>query len=148
MRRYLRHLGPSTPADFAAWAGIAPSHAKALLRTVELVDVGKAFLLAEDVSAFESPPQARDVRLLGPGDPLLTARDKERLIPDKDLRKKIWRPVGSLGVVLSDGVPAGTWRARKQARRLTLETEWFSGPVDVREEAERLAALRGAVYEA
>lgn len=148
VRRYLRHLGPSTPADFAAWAGIAPSHAKTLLRTVELADVGKAYLLAEDVPAFENPPQPRGVRLLGPGDPLLVARDKERLIPDKELRKKIWRPVGSLGVVLSDGVPAGTWRARKQGRRLTVETEWFKDPVDVREEAERLAALRDAVYEA
>lgn len=147
-RRYLRHLGPSTPADFAAWAGIAPSHAKALLKTVELVQVGKAFLLAEDLAAFESPPQPSGVRLLGPGDPLLTARDKEHLIPDKELRKKIWRPVGSLGVVLSDGVPAGTWRARKQGRKLAIETEWFGEPVDIGPEAERLAALRGAVYEA
>ena len=88
------------------------------------------------------------MRLLGPGDPLLVARDKEHLIPDKELRKKIWRPVGSPGVVLSDGIPAGTWRARKQGRKLTLETEWFGRPVDVREEAERLAELRGAVYDA
>jgi hypothetical protein len=148
VRRYLHHLGPSTAADFAAWAGIAPSHAKALLETVELAQVGKAFLLAEDLPAYESPPQARGVRLLGPGDPLLTARDKEHLIPDKELRKKVWRPVGSPGVVLHDGVPAGTWRARKQGRKLGIETEWFGEPVDIREEAERLATLRDAVYEA
>ena len=148
VRRYLHHLGPSTAADFAAWAGIAPSHAKALLKTAELVEVGKAFLLAEDLAAFENPPAPRGVRLLGPGDPLLTARDKQHLIADKELRKKIWRPVGSPGVVLSDGVPAGTWRARKQGRRLTIETEWFGHPVDIRPEAERLAELRGAVYEA
>ena len=150
VRRYLHHLGPSTAADFAAWAGIAPSHAKALLAAVEdeLVEIDKAFLLAEDLPAYERPAKARGTRLLGPGDPLLVARDRERLIPDKELRKKIWRPVGSLGVVLDDGVPAGTWRARKQGRRLTIETEWFGDPVDIRDEAERLATLRGAVYEA
>jgi hypothetical protein len=146
VRRYLRHLGPSTHTDLAAWAGISPSHAKALFETVEdeLVEVGKAYLLAADMDAFERPPQARGVRLLGPGDPLLGARDKERLIPDASLRKRIWRAVGSPGVVLGDGRPAGIWRARKQGRRLRIETEWFGEPVDVREEAERLAALRGA----
>lgn len=148
VRRYLHHLGPSTPADFAAWAGIAPHHAKALLETVELARIGRAYLLAEDVPAFERPPQPRGVRLLGPGDPLLTARDKEHLIPDRDLRKQIWRPVGSPGVVLHDGVPAGTWRARKQGRKLSFEAEWFGDEVDIREEAERLAVLRGAVYDA
>jgi hypothetical protein len=150
VRRYLRHLGPSTHSDFAGWAGIAPAHAKALFGAVEdeLVRVGKAFLLAEDLPTLESPPPARGVRLLGPGDPLLVARDKERLITDKELRKRIWRPVGSLGIVLADGVPAGTWRARKQGRKLTLETVWFGEPVDVRSEAERLAALRGVVYDA
>jgi hypothetical protein len=147
-RRYLHHLGPSTPADFAAWAGIAPSHAKALLESVELAQVGKAFLLAEDLGGFESPPPPRGVRLLGPGDPLLTARDKEHLIADKELRKKVWRPVGSPGVVLTDGVVAGTWRGRKQGKRLTVETEWFGEPVEISAEAERLAELRGAVYEA
>jgi Winged helix DNA-binding domain len=149
VRRYLRHLGPATHRDLAAWAGISPQHAKALMKTVddELVEVDKAYLLAEDLPALERPPKARGVRLLGPGDPLLVARDRERLIADKELRKKIWRPVGSLGVVLGDGVPAGTWRACKQGRRLAIETEWFGDPVDIREEGERLAALRGAVYD-
>ena len=111
VRRYLHHLGPATPADFAAWAGLAPHHAKALLETLELVQVGKPFLLAEDQAMFERPPQPRGVRLLGRGDPLLTARDKEHLIADKALRKKVWRPVA------------------------------------IRAEAERIAVLRGAVYD-
>jgi Winged helix DNA-binding domain len=151
VRRYLRHLGPSNHSDLAAWAGIAPSHAKALFRAVddELVEVDKAFLLAEDAARFDSPPPAPGVRLLGPGDPLLGARDKERLIPDKALRKQVWRMIGSPGLVLSDGVPAGTWRARKQGKRLRIEAEWFGKEVDIREEAERLAALRGAeLYDA
>ena len=151
VRRYLRHLGPSNHKDLAAWAGIAPSHAKALIATVadELVEVDGGLLHADDVAELERPPAARGVRLLGPGDPLLGARDKERLIPDKDLRKRIWRPIGSPGVVLADGRPAGLWRARKQGRRLTVETEWFGDAVDVREEAERIASLRGAeLYDA
>lgn len=149
-RRYLHHLGPSTHGDLAAWAGIAPSHAKALLRAVddELVQVGKAFLLAADSALFEHPPPPRGVRLLGPGDPLLNARDREVLAPDKAVRQRIWRPVGSPGVVLHDGRLAGLWRARKQGGKLRVETEWLGEPVDIRPEAERLAALRGAVYDA
>ncbi len=148
-RRYLHHLGPSTHTDLAAWAGIAPSHAKALMRAIEdeLVSVGKALLLAADEAIFESPPTPRGTRLLGAGDPLLNARDRAVLVPDEALRKRIWRPVGSPGVVLHDGRPAGLWRARKQGRRLTVETEWLGDPVDVGPEMERLAALRGAVYE-
>lgn len=149
-RRYLHHLGPSTHGDLAAWAGIAPSHAKALLRAVdgELVQVGKAFLLAADLAMFEDPPPPRGVRLLGAGDPLLNARDREVLAPDKAVRRRIWRPVGSPGVVLHDGRLAGLWRARKHGRELRVETEWLGERVDIRPEAERLAALRGAVYDA
>ena len=130
--------------------GIAPSHAKALIKAVddELVQVGKAYLLADDVKTFESPPPARGTRLLGPGDPLLNARDRAVLAPDEAIRKRIWRPVGSPGVVLHDGRAAGLWRSRKQGRKLTFEAEWFGEPVDIGDEAQRLAALRGAVYEA
>ena len=148
VRRYLHHLGPSTHTDLAAWAGIAPSHAKALLRSVEdeLVQVGKAFLLAADLALFESPPPPRGTRLLGPGDPLLTARDRAVLAPDEAIRKRIWRPVGSPGVVLADGRLTGLWRARKHGRALSFETEWLADPVEIAGEAERLAALRGADY--
>jgi hypothetical protein len=114
----------------------------------ELMQVGKAFLLAADLATLEQPPAPRGVRLLGPGDPLLNARDRDVLAPDAAVRKRIWRPVGSPGVVLHDGRLAGLWRARKQSRRLSFETEWLGEPVDIRAEAERLAALRGAVYDA
>jgi hypothetical protein len=115
----------------------------------ELIEIEGGYLLAADREAFENPPAASGVRLLGPGDPLLNARDRERLIPDKAIRTQIWRMTCSPGVVLADGRPAGTWRARKQGRRLTVETEWFGEPIDIREEAERLAALRGAeLYDA
>ena len=146
VRRYLHHLGPSTHTGLAAWAGIAPAHAKQLFETVEaeVVEVEGGYLLAADQAAFENPAPARGVRLLGAGDPLLVARDREHLIADKAIRGRLWRPVGSPGLVLHEGRPAGLWRARKQGVRLALETDWFGEPVDVREEAERLAALRGA----
>ena len=148
VRRYLHHLGPSTHSDLAAWAGIAPSHAKELWKTVEdeLVQVGKAYMLAPD--AETEPPPAMGTRLLGPGDPLLNARDRRNLVPG-DVQKRLFRMIASPGLVLHDGRPAGLWRARKQGRKLALETEWLGPPVDVREEGRRLAALRGAeLYEA
>ncbi len=65
------------------------------------------------------------------------------------MHKRLFRMIASPGLVLHDGRPAGLWKARKQGRKLTLETEWFGPPVDVREEGRRLAALRGAeLYEA
>jgi hypothetical protein len=111
--------------------------------------VGKAWLLASDAGAFEDVAESRGTRLLGPGDPLLGARDRTVVAPDKALHKRIWRPVGGPGVVLHDGRLAGLWRARKAGRRLTVETEWLGEEVDVRPEAERIAALRGAeLYDA
>jgi len=150
VRRYLHHLGPSDHRDLAAWAGIAPAHAKALLATVEdeLERVDGGFLLASDVAAFEDPPAARGVRLLGAGDPLLVARDRQHLIADEAVRKRLFRPLGSPGLVLGDGRPAGIWRARKRGRRLVFEVEWLGEPVDIGDEAERLAGLRGLSYDA
>ena len=100
-----------------------------------------------DVATFEDPPAARGVRLLGAGDPLLVARDREHLIADAAVRKRLFRPIGSPGLVLSDGRPAGIWRARKRGRRLAFEVEWLGEPVDIDAEAGRLAGLRGLALE-
>jgi hypothetical protein len=99
----------------------------------------------EEEESGGTPPRAKGVRLLAAGDPLLLARDREVLVPDKELRGRVFRPTGSPGVVLRDGELAGLWRARRKGRRLEVEVEEL-GTLDleaVRREAERIAPLRG-----
>ncbi len=152
VRRYLTALGPSTRAHFARWAGLGTAHARELWELVqdELTDVrvdgrARAWLLERDLPRLADPPPARGVRLLAPGDPLLLGRDREPLVPDPRLRKRVWATVGGAGLVLSDGRPAAVWRGRKQGRRLTIAVEAFAPlPRDaLRVEAERLAPHRG-----
>jgi hypothetical protein len=152
VRRYLTALGPSTPGHFAQWAGLGTAHARELWALVEeeLAGVrvdgrGRAWLLERDLPRLADPPPARGVRLLAPGDPLLLGRDREPLVPDPGLRKRVWATLGGAGLVLSDGRPAAVWRARKQGRRLTVAVEAFA-PMPreaLRAEAERLAPHRG-----
>ena len=75
------------------------------------------------------PPH--DVRLLAPGDPILLGRDREALIADPALRKKVWAAVGGAGVVLSRGEPVALWRARKQGKRLEVTLEAFGEVPDI-----------------
>ena len=134
VRRFRVAYGPSSPADFAAWAGIEGPHARALWE-----------LVPEEEQPKRAPRRAKGVRLLAPGDPLLLARDRDALVPDPDLRRRVFRPTGSPGVVLHDGELAGLWRARRKGRRLEVEVCEL-GTLDleaVRSEAERLAPLRG-----
>jgi hypothetical protein len=87
------------------------------------------------------------VRLLPPGDPYLQLPNRPLLAPDPQLRKRLFRPVASPGAVLRDGRLVGLWRAKmKGASKLELTVEKL-GPLargDLAEEAERVAALRGA----
>jgi hypothetical protein len=132
VRRYRRVYGPSSPAHFAEWAGLGKAHAREL------------WGLAGDDEP-EAPPTFAGVRLLGPGDPVLLGRDREALLPDPALRKKVWAAIGGAGIVLVDGAPAGLWRARKQGKRLELTVEPF-GKLPKRAlgaQAERLAPHRG-----
>jgi hypothetical protein len=151
VRRYLSGYGPSTPAHFAEWAGLGTAHARELWTLVEdeLTEVRmegrRAWLLARDLPRLEDPARARGVRLLATGDPLLLGRDRERLVPDESVRKQVWSAIGGAGLVVADGEPVATWRARKQGRRLAVAVRPF-GPVPrevVRKEAERLAPHRG-----
>jgi hypothetical protein len=134
VRRFRIAYGRSTPADFAAWAGIEGPHARALWE-----------LVPEEEERERRPRRAKGVRLLAAGDPLLLARDRDVLVPDQELRGRVFRPTGSPGVVLRDGELAGLWRARKKGKRLEVEVEELAA-LDleaVRSEAERIAPLRG-----
>jgi hypothetical protein len=136
VRRYRATYGPSSAAEFADWAGLGKAHARELWG---LADGGD-----------EAPRGAGErlvdgVRLLAPGDPVLLGRDREALLGDPALRKKVWAASGGAGIVLVDGAPAALWRARKQGKRLEVTVEAF-GDVSldaVEAEASRLAHHRG-----
>jgi hypothetical protein len=131
VRRYLAAYGPSTPAHFAEWAGIGRSHAKRL------------WALVDDWAPPENPPRAEGVRLLATSDPLLLARDRENVVPDPAMRKKVWTAAGGAGVVLVDGEATATWRARKQGSKLQVTLDGKAPRQAVTAEAERLAPHRG-----
>lgn len=153
-RRFLRAYGPSRPQTFAAWAGLAPAHARGLWeRAGELTEVeleGRpAWLLAEDAGALADPPAAAGARLLPNLDPYLTARDRELLVPDAALRKRLWTVLGGPGAVLVDGALAGLWRPAKRGRRLVVTVEPVGAAARragdaLAAEAERIAPFRGA----
>ena len=129
VRRYKRQYGTSTHTHFAEWAGIGKSHAKRLW--------------VDDSGPPADLPPAEGVRLLATSDPLLLSRDRETVVPDPAMRKKIWTAVGGAGVVLVDGEVRALWRARKQGKRLEVTVEGRAPRRALRSEAERLAPHRG-----
>jgi hypothetical protein len=152
VRRFLGFYGPATSADFADWAGLARSHADRLwdsaARDLAEVRVGgkRGWALSDDVGALESPPAAAGVRLIPPGDPYLQKPNRPLLTPDPDLRKRLFRPVASPGAVLKEGRLSGLWRVKAKGRNAEVTVEKL-GPLrraDLEEEAQRLAAPRGA----
>lgn len=160
VRRHLRASGPSTPALFAGWAGIAPHHAQRAWALVEdeLTEVaierpdggdGRAWLLADDVPALAGAEPARGTLLLAAGDPLLLARDRELLLADRALRRRAWPAINPPGLLLHDGAPAALWRGRKRGKLLAVELEPIGRPLSasvlktVERIAERLATHRG-----
>jgi hypothetical protein len=148
VRRFLHFYGPNTAAGFAEWAGLAKPHAQRLWDELagELTEVGKTFALQADAGALDSPPAAAGTRLLPPGDPYLQKPNRALLAPDEELRKRLFRPVASPGALLQDGRLAGIWRAKAKGKRteLTVEPLRRLARGALEEEAERIAALRGA----
>ena len=153
-RRFLRAHGPARPPLLAAWAGIAPAHAKALwARAGELLEVElegrRTWALAADAATLADPPPASGVRLLPNLDPFHAGRDREVLVPDEAVRKRLWKAMGGPGAVLVDGALAGLWRPTKKGRRLVVTVEPLA-EVTARakdalaEEAERVAPFRDA----
>jgi hypothetical protein len=152
LRRFLRFYAPATPADFAAWAGVTGSHAHRIWQGVEgelseaTVGRRRAWFLRDDAAELESPPEAQGIRLIPPGDPYLATPNRPLLAPDAELRKRMFRPVASPGVVLRDGRLAGLWRvkARGKVAEVSVEKLGRVARAQLEPEAERIAKLRGA----
>ncbi len=141
-RRYVHVFGPTTPAAFATWAGIGPAESAAafdaLKRSLAAVrtPIGDAWILARDEPAFRAPAgPAAAARLLPSGDTyyLLQGLDRELLVPDAELRGRLWTSRVWPGAVLVAGEIAGTWR-RAQAN-LTI-TPWLRLTREKREAVE------------
>lgn len=153
-RRFLRAYGPSRPKLLAGWAGLATSHATALWKRagtlVEIdVDGTKAWAPAEDQTALGDARKVDGVRLLANLDPLYASRDREVLVSDPAVRKRIWTALGGPGTVLVGGEVAGLWRAAKKGKRLLVTVEPLGDLArrakhELAAEAERMAPFRGA----
>lgn len=153
-RRFLRAYGPARPKLLAGWAGLTASHATALWeRAGRLVPVDldgtQAAALAEDEQAIVDPPKVGGVRLLANLDPLNAGRDRELLVPDLAVRKRIWTVLGGPGTVLAGGEVGGLWRAAKKGKKLLVTVEpvaelTASVKDELAAEADRIAPFRGA----
>lgn len=149
---YLRVHGPAGPAEAAGFLSTTKAVAAQVwpdgLAEVD-VEGARLFLPEERVADLENPPEPAFVRLLPPLDPLVQARDRRTLVPDKGLHKAVWKVLGNPGVVLADGEIAGTWRAKARGRKTLEITVSTFAPLpppirsEVAAEAERMAALRG-----
>jgi hypothetical protein len=123
LRRYLRCYGPSTAADYAAWAGIAGPEAERTWALLEGELGAVSFegadrrLLAADLPALLEAPAPSGVRLLPPYDPWLQQRERALLVADAGRRRLLWRASGNPGVVVADGEIVATWRPARQGRR-------------------------------
>jgi hypothetical protein len=145
---YARLCGPTTPAATATFLDVPPgvvkAHWPAGAAEVD-VDGARAWALPD---LPEPAATAGLVRLLGPFDLWLQARDRELVVPDTTRHKVLWPTIGRPGAVLVGTEVAGTWRPKASGARLTLTVEaWATvGRADrdrVGEQAERLAAHRG-----
>jgi len=121
-RRYLHVFGPTTPASFAEWAGIAPAAGRMAFEALggSLVPVrtaiGEGWVLAPDEPALRAPQNlAGPARFLPSGDTLylLQGADRELVVPDAARRGDLWTSRVWPGALLVKGEIVGTWRRAK-----------------------------------
>lgn len=135
VRTCVRLLGPTTPELVAGYldAPVADVRERwpADVTPVTVVDerdgeASTAWVLTADLPALDAaaePPAEPVVRLVGPFDLVLQARDRELLVPDPDQRAALWPTLGRPGAVVVDGEPVGLWRPRAQGGRLRVLVE-------------------------
>ena len=149
IRAYLHLLGPATAKQVADYLDAPLKDVKARWPddVIEVMVDGEArSLLAADEQALECA-DAKAIRLLGPFDLFLQARDRATLVADTAQAKQLWLTLGRPGAVLVDGELVGTWRPRQSGKTLRVAVEPWQKLSDatrkaVTEQAERLAAYR------
>lgn len=118
---YLRLLGPAGPAEVAKYLGSSAAEIKKVWPVSGLdeirVDGRKAWLPSGSVPALSAAEPVAGVRFLPGMDPLLQARDRDVLVPERARQKEVWRVLGNPGVILVDGDIAGVWRAKMAGRK-------------------------------
>jgi hypothetical protein len=152
---YLTLLGPATMAEVAGYLEARRADVEQALdgKLTDLAEVtldGRTLLVpANQTGLLRKPPDPDPVRLLGPFDPYLQARDRNLLVPDKAVQKALWPVLGRPGALLVEGEVAGMWRTKTSGKKLTITVETFvpvprSAWRQVDAEAERVAQVRGA----
>ena len=149
---YLTYLGPADVGEFAGYlearrADVATAWPDDLVEVT--VDGRSRWLPADRVDALRSAPAADIVRLLGPFDPYLQARDRDLIVPDKTVHKTLWPVLGRPGVLFVDGEIVGVWRTKTSGSKITITVEAFA-PLppkvwkQIEAEAQRVGEARGA----
>ncbi|GAA3910004.1 DNA glycosylase AlkZ-like family protein [Actinoplanes auranticolor] len=117
---YLRLLGPATPMELGKYLGSSTAEMKKVWPgdlTEVRIDGRQAWLPSGSVAELSAAEPAPGVRLLPAMDPLLQARDRDVLVPDRARQKEIWKLLGNPGVLLVDGEIAGVWRAKMAGKK-------------------------------
>jgi len=149
---YLAVLGPAGPGEFAGYLGARRADVvRHWPQGLAEIDVeGRSAVLPESsLDLLRSAPPPEQVRLLGPFDPYLQARDRDLIVPERAAQKALWPVLGRPGALFVDGEVVGTWRAKGSGRRLTITVTAFAPlPAAVWRAAEaegrRVADVRGA----
>lgn len=150
---YLTYLGPADVGEFAGYlearrADVAEAWPDDGLVEVT-VDGKRRWLPESQLDVLRSAPRPDIVRLLGPFDPYLQARDRALIVPDTSVHKLLWPVLGRPGVLFVGGEVVGTWRTRTSGRKITITADAFA-PLppkvwkQVTAEAERVGEARGA----
>lgn len=128
---FLHSYGPASAQDFARWTGCSRAQAQRLwaLAATERVEVDvqgqRGWMLKADFEELNRlPQQTSAIQLLGAHDPFLDLPQRGWILPDPAAQKKVWRFVGSPGVVLQKSQIVGIWNAPvqkgKAQARITL----------------------------
>jgi hypothetical protein len=149
IRSYLRLLGPATPQQVSGYLDAPVKEVRARWpedATEVEVEGERRWMLAADADRLDAP-MPESIRLLGPFDLFLQARDRPLLVPEPTRVKVLWPVLGRPGAIMARGEVTGVWRPRTSGNRLRVQvTPWGRMTASLRravgEQAERLAAHR------